>query len=119
MPRLKWLIFQVPMSSPHRIRIFGCFVAMIFSFLVVSFVLQLLAYAGEKRIEGRNAPSKCHLITPCTPPGDARGDNSACIGMPRPSCGVNVVPSNALNGDSGSRLPWQKRNFLPLPQEQS
>jgi hypothetical protein len=23
MPRLKWLTFQMPMSSPHRIRMFG------------------------------------------------------------------------------------------------
>ena len=34
MPRLKWLIFQMPMSSPHRIRMFGFFVAMSHSFHV-------------------------------------------------------------------------------------
>src|SRR5260370_28945608 len=29
MPWLKWLMFHMPMSSPQRIRIFGCFVAMV------------------------------------------------------------------------------------------
>ena len=32
MPRLKWLMFQMPMSSPQRIRIFGFFAAMNSSF---------------------------------------------------------------------------------------
>src|SRR5215469_3447391 len=33
MPRLKWLMFQMPMSSPHRMRILGLSVfAMPFSF---------------------------------------------------------------------------------------
>src|SRR6476661_8664125 len=29
MPRLKWLMFQMPMSSPQRIRMFGCLVAIV------------------------------------------------------------------------------------------
>jgi len=41
-------MFQVPMSSPQRIRIFGCFVAMIYSLPFVEFVLQLPALAGGK-----------------------------------------------------------------------
>jgi hypothetical protein len=32
MPRLKWLMFQMPMSSPQRIRMFGFFAAMMYSF---------------------------------------------------------------------------------------
>src|SRR5580698_1592804 len=33
MPRLKWLMFHMPMSSPQRIRIFGCFAIVIPSFI--------------------------------------------------------------------------------------
>ena len=32
MPRLKWLMFQIPMSSPQRIRIFGFFAGMSISY---------------------------------------------------------------------------------------
>src|SRR5208282_5545895 len=100
MPRLKWLIFQVPISSPHRIRIFGCFVAMIYSFLLVEFVLRLPAAGPEKNAsEAQNAPSKCHVTPPCAPPGDARDGTSACTGMPRPSCGATIARFSALNGD--------------------
>src|SRR5271154_4013001 len=45
MPRLQWLMFHMPMSSPQRIRMFGCFVA-IFSLLLVE--IDCLCRASDK-----------------------------------------------------------------------
>ena len=77
MPRLKWLMFHMPMSSPQRIRIFGFFAAMI-------------AF-----------PFSCWLIVRFDLVWPARED-----------AGVNVIFVARV------RLPWQKRNFSPLPQGQ-
>ena len=35
MPSLYLLTFHMPMSSPHKIRIFGCFVAIVFEILLL------------------------------------------------------------------------------------
>ena len=109
-------IFHMPISSPQRIRMFGCCVAMICSFLNLICVKALPASSRWKMHQNRNAPSNFHLIPPLAPPGDAVDGTTVCSGMTAPFSG-ELAP-RLLKGESGSRLPWQKRNFRPLPQGQ-
>jgi hypothetical protein len=43
---------------------------------------------------------------------------SACRGITRLSGAAAFALATALNGEAGELLPWQNRNFLPLPQGQ-
>ena len=57
MPRLKWLMFQMPMSSPQRMRILGLSVFAICSLLLNCRVLQLQVRAARRLAEGSSTHS--------------------------------------------------------------
>src|SRR5579862_2219023 len=100
MPRLKWLMFQVPMSSPQRIRIFGCFVAMIYSFLFSDFALRLPAVA--EKMHRRYNVLLAVGGTQWTPPEFCLLGRSAYAAMFRPSCDSIVAGFIPLKGVCGS-----------------
>src|SRR5882757_8918243 len=112
MPRLLWLMFHIPISSPQRIKIFGCFEAIVCSFpcncLFVTFPgpRQRKIYLKPKcDVECSRG---CSVRTARS--GLRRGFGARSIGSPF------VAGLTPPKEECGERLPWQKRNFWPLPQ---